>query len=155
MTEVQQDFADLCALLNAHGVEYLIVGGYALAFHGAPRFTGDLDLFIRPAAENVVKLGAALRAFGFNQAVNPDDLLCDRKILQLGRQPVQVHIMASISGVSWETAWASRENGQYGNCPVHYLGRKAFVANKRASGRAKDLADIEALRRKRGKPDLK
>jgi len=65
--DVQKDFTDLCALLNASGVEYLIVGGYALAFHGAPRFTGDLDLFIRPTTENVAKLVAALRAFGFSR----------------------------------------------------------------------------------------
>ena len=74
------------------------------------------------------------------------DLLSGQKILQLGRPPVQVHIMTAITGVSWETAWTSKESGEYGGCPVWYLGRDAFLANKRAAGRAKDLADLHALR---------
>jgi hypothetical protein len=105
--EFHKDFEDLCASLNARGVDYLIVGGYALAFHGAPRFTGDLDIFVRPSSDNVTKLLAALRDFGFRETpVDPDELLLERKVLELGRQPVQAHIMASISGVTWETAWA-------------------------------------------------
>lgn len=144
--ELQKDFEDLCVSLNARVVEYVIVGGYALAFHGAPRFTGDLDIFIRPTAANVERLLAALKDSGFHDVrLDPDDLLRQRKILQLGRQPVQVHIMAFISGVPWETAWDSRESGTYGGTPVFFLGREAFLANKRAVGRTKDLADIEAL----------
>jgi hypothetical protein len=145
--EFQKDFEDLCASLNGRNVEYIVVGGYALAFHGAPRFTGDLDIFIRPTSGNVNNLLAALHDFSFRDTpVHPDDLLGERKILELGRQPVQVHIMASISGVSWEEAWESRQLGAYGSAPVHFLGREAFIANKRAVGRAKDLADIDALR---------
>jgi len=144
--ELQKDFEDLCVSLNGRSVEYVIVGGYALAFHGAPRFTGDLDIFIRPTEDNVRKLIATVRDFGFREPqVTSEDLLRHRKILQLGRQPVQVHIMAFISGVSWEAAWESRELGAYGSVPVFFLGREAFVANKRALGRTKDLADIEAL----------
>jgi hypothetical protein len=144
--EFHKDFEDLCASLNARGVDYLIVGGYALAFHGAPRFTGDLDIFVRPSSDNVTKLLAALRDFGFRETpVDPDELLLERKVLELGRQPVQAHIMASISGVTWETAWAARRAGAYGNISVWFLGREAFIANKRAAGRPKDLADLEAL----------
>ena len=103
--EFQKDFEDLCASLNGRTVDYLIVGGYALAFHGAPRFTGDLDVFVRPAIDNARHLLAALSDFGFPAtAVSAADLLRDRTMLELGRQPVQVHIMAFISGVSWETA---------------------------------------------------
>ena len=144
--EFQKDFEDLCASLNARNVDYIIVGGHALAFHGAPRFTGDIGIFVRPTTENVGKLATALHDFGFREtAFHPDDLLRERKILELGRQPVQVHIMATISGVSWETAWESRQLGAYGSAPVHFLGRAAFIANKHAVGRTKDLADIEAL----------
>jgi hypothetical protein len=144
--ELQKDFEDLCVSLNGRSVEYVIVGGYALAFHGAPRFTGDLDIFIRPTEDNIDRLIRALRDFGFRQPqFDPNDLLQRRKILELGRQPVQVHIMAFISGVPWETAWDSRQSATYGNTPVSFLGREAFIANKRAVGRAKDLADIEAL----------
>jgi hypothetical protein len=144
--ELQNDFEDLCASLNGRSVDYLIVGGYALAFHGAPRFTGDIDIFVRPALDNIHSLLTALGDFGFRESpVRPVDLLCEGKILELGRPPVQVHIMASITGVSWETAWQSRQPGEYGKAPVYYLGREAFLANKKAAGRAKDLADIEAL----------
>jgi hypothetical protein len=146
--EFQKDFEDLCVSLNARSVEYLVVGGYALAFHGSPRYTGDLDLFIRPSADNVRKLLAALHDFGFrNPQVDPDDLLLRRQVLELGRPPVQVHIMASITGVTWEEAWASRQPGAYGHAAVSFLGRDALLANKQATGRAKDLADIAALRR--------
>jgi hypothetical protein len=144
--EFQKDFEDLCASLNGPNVDYIIVGDYALAFHGVPRFTGGLDIFIRPTSENANKLLVALHDFGFHETpVDPYDLLRECKVLELGRQPVEVHIMASISGVSWEAAWDSRQLGAYGSVPVYFLGREAFIVNKRAVGRAKDLADIEAL----------
>ena len=96
------------------------------------------------------KLLAALHDFGFrNPPVSAGDLLQTRQILELGRPPVQVHIMAFVTGVSWEEAWVSREPGGYGNAPVHFLGREAFLANKQATGRPKDLGDIAALRRPR------
>ena len=144
--DLQKDFADLCLLLNARGVEFLIVGGYAVAHHGAPRFTGDLDILIRPAIESVEQMLSALGEFGFPaHEVAADYLLARGKILQLGRVPVQVHIMTGISGVSWDEAWASRQKGAYGGVPVFYIGRGALIANKRAAGRTKDLADVEAL----------
>jgi hypothetical protein len=144
--DFHKDFADLCSLLNAKGIEYLIVGGYAVAFHGAPRFTGDLDIFVKPVASEVTLLLSALVEFGFPaKEVSAEYLLMHRKILQLGRVPVQVHILTGISGVSWDAAWASKEPGTYGGIPVHFIGRGALLANKRAAGRAKDLADIEAL----------
>ena len=147
MVDYQKDFTELCALLNANAVDYVIVGGYALAFHGAPRYTNDLDLLVGPTDENVSKLLTSLVAFGLGDAgAMSGDLLSRQKILQLGRPPVQVHIMTAITGVSWETAWTSKEPGEYGGCPVWYLGRHAFLANKRAAGRAKDLADLHALR---------
>jgi hypothetical protein len=145
----QKDFADLCSLLNAKGVDYLIVGGYAVAFHGAPRFTGDLDIFVRPNAEHANRLLGALHEFGFPaHEVTASELLEQRRILQLGRVPVQIHVMTSITGVDWDEAWASRERGTYGgDVPVLYIGREALLANKRAAGRIKDLADVQALER--------
>ena len=144
--EVQKDFADLCALLNAREVEYLIVGGYAVAFHGAPRFTGDLDLLVRPDPDTVARMLQALSEFGFpGREIDPGYLLQHQKILQLGRIPVQVHVMTTISGVSWQDAWTSREKGVYDTVPVFFIGRQALISNKRAAGRAKDLADIESL----------
>ena len=144
--EVQPDFRDLLELLNEHKVEYLIVGGYALAFHGAPRFTGDIDVFVRPAPENAKRILSALTAFGFQFSnLDIEDFQTPDKVVQLGVPPVRVDLITSISGVTWEEAQAHKEPGVFGDVPVAYIGRSEFVANKRASGRQKDLADLEAL----------
>jgi hypothetical protein len=142
----QKDFADLCSLLNANRVDYLVVGGYAVAFHGAPRFTGDLDLLIRPDPNHVRRMLDALSRFGFPAGeVAPDYILKQQKILQLGRVPMQVHLMTRVTGIDWDSAWSTREAGSYGDIAVFYLGRSALIANKRAAGRPKDLADVAAL----------
>jgi hypothetical protein len=147
--EWNKDFRDLCALLNANNVDYLIVGGYAVAFHGAPRFTGDIDLLIHPSEESVSRALSAIRQFGFpTEQVRAAQLLDSRTILELGREPCQVHIMTSISGISWDTAWDSRQSGSFMDVTVFYLGREELIANKRACRRAKDLADVEALTRR-------
>ncbi len=144
--EVQPDFRELLALLNDNNVEYLIIGGYALAFHGAPRYTGDIDLFIRPDPANAQRVIKALVAFGFSfPNLTADDFQNPNKIVQLGVPPVRVDLITSLTGVSWEEASASKEPGFFGDVPVHYIGREQYIANKRATGRRKDLADIEAL----------
>jgi hypothetical protein len=144
--KVQKDFRDLLELLNAHKVEYMIVGAYALAFHGAPRYTGDIDIFVRPDPENAQRVMAALNDFGFGSAgLTAADFEIGDKVVQLGFPPVRVDIVTSITGVSWEEAASGRVEGIYGNIPVNYIGREQFVLNKRALGRKKDLADLEAL----------
>ena len=148
--DVQRDFAELCSLLNATRVEFLVVGGHAVGFHGAPRFTGDLDLLVGPDPGNVRRLLTAVTDFGFPAAdLTPEYLLERRKILQLGVVPVQVHIMTTISGITWDEAWESRELAAYGGVPVYFIGRAALIANKLSTGRTKDRADVEALQRKR------
>lgn len=144
--EVQSDFRDLLALLNEHKVEYLIVGGYALAFHGAPRFTGDIDIFVRPDGVNARRVLDALAAFGFTfPNLTTDDFCNPNNVVQLGVPPVRVDLITSISGVSWDEAESSKKASTFGDVPVHYIGREKYVANKRAAGRKKDLADLEAL----------
>jgi hypothetical protein len=144
--EIQPDFRDLFALLNEHKVEYLIVGGYALAFHGAPRYTGDIDIFVRPHRENAQRIIQALAAFGFQfPNLTVEDFENPDKVVQLGVPPVRVDLITSITGVSWEEANASKEPGNFGDVPVYYIGLAQYIANKRATGRKKDLADIEAL----------
>lgn len=144
--EVQSDFRDLLALLNEHEVKFLIVGGYALAFHGAPRYTGDIDILVRPHPENAKRVLVALASFGFTfPNLDVDDFQDPNKVVQLGMPPVRIDIITSISGVSWEEADESKEAGMFGDVPVHYIGRDQYIANKRAIGRKKDLADIEAL----------
>ena len=144
--EVQPDFRELLALLNAHDVEYVVVGGYALAFHGAPRYTGDLDLYVRPDPENARRILSALEAFGFGSLdLNPGDFSIQDRVVQLGVPPVRVDLITSLSGVSWEECWEGRQPGAYGDVPVAFIGREQFIVNKRAVGRTKDLADLEAL----------
>ena len=144
--EIRNDFKELLELFNNHKVEYLIVGGYALAFHGAPRFTGDIDLFVRPARENAERILAALNDLGFGSLdLSEGDFTVPDKVIQLGVPPVRIDIVTSISGVSWEKADTGKVPGQYGQTPVCFISREDFIANKRATGRRKDDADIEAL----------
>lgn len=122
------------------------MGGYALAFHGAPRFTGDIDVFVRPDPENANRVLKALADFGFQfPNLGVDDFQAPDKVIQLGVPPVRIDLITSISGVSWEQAASHRETGVFGDEPVYYIGKSDFIVNKRASGRKKDLADIEAL----------
>jgi len=144
--EVQPDFRDLLASFNAHDVAYLIVGGYALAFHGAPRFTGDIDVYVRPDPENARRIIAALADFGFGSLdISATDFEAPDRVVQLGVPPVRVDLITSITGVTWKEADAGKASGTYGDVSVFYLGRRELVANKRATGRFRDLADLEAL----------
>lgn len=146
MVPIQKDFSELLALFNARNVEYVIVGAHALAFHGVPRFTGDLDIFVRPDAENARCVVEALHAFGFaSVGITAGDFERPERVLQLGVPPVRVDIMTSLTGVSWAEVFGGKVAGRYGDVPVHFIGRDQFVANKRATGRTRDLADLEAL----------
>ncbi len=140
--ELAPDFDEFIGSLTAHGVEFVVVGAYALAFHGAPRFTGDLDILVRPTLENAARLLEALEAFGFPMTdLKPEAIADRRRMLQMGRPPVQ-HFA---SGVEWDEAWSDRVAGGLGRHEVSFLGRETFLRNKRAAGRPKDLADIDAL----------
>jgi len=144
--EIQEDFRELLALFNAHDVAYLIVGGYALAHHGAPRYTGDMDILVRPDRENAQRILRALEEFGFGSLeLTVEDFASPDKVVQLGVPPVRVDIMTSITGVSWAEAFSGRAAGTYGDLPTYYIGREQLVAKKRDVGRKRDLADLEAL----------
>ena len=144
--EVQQDFKDLLELFNKHKIDYIVVGGYALGFHGAPRYTGDLDIFVMPDAVNARRIMQALDEFGFGSVgLTAADFEKEGKVVQLGFPPVRVDIITSITGVTWEQARSGRVEGRFGDVTVHFIGRDEFVTNKRALGRKKDLADLEAV----------
>ncbi len=144
--EVQQDFRDLLELFNKHDVDYLIVGAYALAMHGAPRYTGDLDIMVKPDKANAGRIIEALEEFGFvSDDLSSGDFESDGKVVQLGVPPVRVDIITSLTGVSWGDAYNDKVEGSFGDLQVYFIGRKQFIANKKAIGRKKDLADIEAL----------
>jgi hypothetical protein len=144
--DVQPDFRDLLALFSAHKVECVVVGAYALAFHGAPRFTGDMDILVRPGVRNARRIIAALAEFGFaSLGLTAKDFKVSGRVVQLGVAPVRIDLVTSLTGVSWKEAAAGSRLGRYGDVRVRYLGKTEFVKNKRAIGRSKDLADIEAL----------
>jgi hypothetical protein len=145
---VNRDFRDLLAALLEAGVRFLVVGAHAMAVHGVPRATGDLDVWIGPDADNadgtwsaLVAFGAPLAAMGIARA----DLGRPDQVVQVGLPPRRIDILTSISGVAFSDAWPGRVTHDVDGLAVPFLGRAALVRNKRASGRAKDLADLEAL----------
>ena len=142
---IHPDFNEFVALLNKNKVEYVIVGSFALAFHGYPRATGDIDFWIRPTPPNVKALFRALGEFGFQKLEISEEDLMSGKIIQLGYPPVRIDLITVLDGLEEEDIWKTRAKGKFGNHAVFYLGREAFAKNKRALGRYKDLADLELL----------
>ena len=144
--KLQQDLREFIELLNSHGVEYVVVGGHAVAFHGYPRYTGDIDFLIRPTEENAARIVTVLDAFGFAAAHEiKASLTQPEKILQLGRPPNRIDILTSASGVSFEEVWQHAISADLDGLPVRFPDLDSLLTNKRASGRAKDLADVDEL----------
>ena len=142
---LNRDFKEFAELLNAHRVEYLVVGGYALAAHGHPRYTGDIDFWISPTAANIDALLLALRDFGFASAgLTATDFQPDI-VIQLGHPPRRIDLLTQIDGVQFESCWLRRESVEVDGVTLPFIGLDDFKANKLASGRLKDLADLEAL----------
>lgn len=146
MENIFPDFKEWFELLNKHKVDYLIVGGYAVAFYGAPRFTGDIDVFIRREPENVKRVLTVLEEFGFSDPrLTSEVFLEPGLIIELGLPPVRIDLVTSIGGVEFEEAWPDRITGRYGNVEVAFIGQEHLVRNKRFTARKKDLADLESL----------
>jgi hypothetical protein len=146
LAKLQTDLREFIILLNSHNVEYVVVGGHAVAFHGHPRFTGDIDFLIRTTPENVSRVLAVLSAFGFgNLGIGEQDLLERGRILQLGQPPNRIDVLTAISGVDFDSAWERRVQTFMDDQPVAFLGWNELIRNKRAAGRQKDLADLEKL----------
>ncbi len=145
----EKDFVDFIELLNAHQVEYMIVGAHALAFHGRPRHTGDLDIWIKPSSANADKMVMVLKDFGFGSlGLTKEDFIKENNVTQLGYPPLRIDILNAISGVDFEDAYKGKIDAEVDDLQISYINIKDFIANKQASGRAKDLGDIEALKRK-------
>jgi hypothetical protein len=151
------DFAEMLSVLCAEDVDFLLVGAYAMAAHGVPRATGDIDIWVRPSAANARRVIRALRRFGaplFN--LTEDDLTYPGTVFQIGLPPRRIDILTSIDGVDFPYAWRSRVRCRLEGIDVAVLGRRALLRNKRATGRPKDLLDAgileEAVRSKRGSP---
>jgi hypothetical protein len=143
---VNPDFKDLFAALNAAGARFLLVGGYALAHHGHPRFTRDLDVWVEPAPDNSRRVFAALEAFGAPlHELRREDLEREGLIFQIGVAPNRIDVITAIDGVAFGEAWEARDETSYGGESVPVLGRSHLMANKRATGRPQDLVDLEEL----------
>jgi hypothetical protein len=143
---MNRDFVDLLRAFAAADVRFLVVGAYALAHHGRPRATGDLDVWVEPTPENAACVMRALAAFGAPlQEVTEDDFARPGVAFQIGVPPGRVDVLTDLTGIAFADAWPGREAGRFGELTVDFIGREAFLRNKRATGRAKDLADIEGL----------
>lgn len=143
---MSSDYRDLLAEFNAHGVEMIVVGAHALAAHGHVRATKDLDVWVRPERANAARVLDALAAFGaplFDLTV--DDLVTPGVVFQIGVAPLRVDVLTAVDGVAFDEAWADRVQTTFDDQPVAVLSRAKLIANKRASGRTQDLADIEWL----------
>ncbi|MGH8675685.1 MAG: hypothetical protein ACREVG_15410 [Burkholderiales bacterium] len=140
------DFKDLLSEFNARGVEYLVVGAHALAAHGRVRATGDLDVWVRPEAANAGRVMEALVEFGAPlHDLTIEDLRRPGTIFQIGVAPLRIDILTDIDAVEFDEAWSSRFVAQFAGETVPVLSVPLLIRNKRAVGRAQDLADVEWL----------
>lgn len=143
---MNRDFVEMLSAFSELGVEYLVVGAHALAAHGVPRATGDLDLWVRPSPENAVAAWKALERFGAPLTdLTPTDLEKDDLVFQIGIPPRRIDILTSITGVEFGDAWDQRTSIEYEDLEIPVLGRGHLIRNKRAVGRTRDLADLEEL----------
>ena len=146
----EKDFLDFIELLNQHSVDYMVVGAHALAFHGRPRHTGDLDIWIKPSQQNAAKLINVLKDFGFGSlGLTEADFLRENYVTQLGYPPLRIDILNHISGVAFDDAYPNKIIGEVDGLNVKFINIADFIANKKASGRQKDLSDIASLNNKK------
>jgi hypothetical protein len=143
---LSQDFKEFLQSLNDNQVRYLIVGGYAVALHGHPRYTKDIDIWLWLDPQNAEKIVQALNAFGFASLnLKQDDFLEPDTIIQLGYPPNRIDILNSLSGVDFETCYPSHIEIQIGDLTLPFIDLENLKKNKQASGRMQDLADVENL----------
>ncbi len=140
------DYRDMLSAFAEAGVDYLLVGAYALAAHGHPRATGDMDLWVCPSAENAPRVMRALRSFGApSTTITQSDFKQEDVVFQIGVSPRRIDILTSIEGVTFAEAWNARAEVKIEGLSVPVLNRTHFIQNKRTLGRTQDLADIERL----------
>ncbi len=149
LAELNSDFTDFLSCLLANHVRFVVVGAHALAVHGVPRATGDLDVWIEPTLANAEKAWTALAEFGAPAAAlgfTVEDLMTPDVVLQVGLPPRRIDLLTAISGVEFAEAWMERRVVDVGRLSIPFLGRQSLTLNKRAAGRPKDLADLDAIR---------
>lgn len=143
-----QDFEDFVKLLNKHHVDYMVVGGYALAFHGKPRHTGDLDIWINRSETNAVKLVSAIKEFGLaSLGLTKSDFMQEGYVTQIGYPPLRIDILNTIDGVKFEDAYPNKLIIDVDGIEIKYIGLREFIVNKTASGRSQDIADLKEIKK--------
>jgi predicted nucleotidyltransferase len=148
MIQLPKDFKEFLQFLNEQNVEYLLVGGYAVGFYGYPRATGDIDIWVSSTPSNMRRLAESLKKFGFSVPPPVESFLADGQFLTLGNVPLRIEILTAIDGVTFDTCFQGRTEGVLNGVSVHLISLHHLKVNKKASGRYKDLADLENL------PDL-
>jgi len=140
------DFKEFFQLLNSYKVNYLVIGGYAVVYHGYPRATGDIDVWIAINPENAKKVFEVVKAFGFNDPdLSEDIFLKENKVIRMGVPPLRIELVTSISGVDFKTCYTNRVVDTIDEVEINFIGLEHLKQNKRASGRHKDLNDLENL----------
>ncbi|HUI42129.1 MAG TPA: hypothetical protein VL523_09180 [Terriglobia bacterium] len=144
--QIPEDWRAFIESLNSSEVEYLIVGAVALAYHGFPRYTGDLDILVHNTAENAQRLEGVLASFGFGSlGLKAADFVDSYRVIQLGMAPNRIDLLTSITGVTFDEAWTGRVEGELGGLRANFIGRAELIQNKRSTGRTQDRADLESL----------
>ena len=144
--KLTKDLREFVELLNAANARYLLVGGHAVAFHGHPRFTGDIDFFVEPTLENGAKLAQVFADFGFGDLrFRAEDFTERGSVIQLGRPPNRIDILPSIDGVEFAEAWTTKIDAALDGVPMHVISKDLLLRNKQATGRSQDAADFEKL----------
>jgi predicted nucleotidyltransferase len=143
---LNQDFKEFIQSLNENKVRHLIIGGYAVAFHGYPRYTKDLDVWVESSSENAARIVKALEQFGFaSLGLKANDFLVPDQVIQMGFPPSRIDILTSVEGVEFASCYTSRVQVVIDGIPVNFIDLENLKKNKRAAGRAQDLADLEKL----------
>ena len=146
MIQLPPDFKEFLKLLNSHRVEYLLIGGYAVGYHGYPRATGDMDLWVAIRQNNAEKLVVALREFGLNAPqLSTDVFLQENQIIRMGVPPMRIELLTTISGVDFDSCYSERIVDVIDNVEVNIINLRHLKQNKQASGRHKDLDDLQYL----------
>ena len=144
--ELPPDFKEFLRLLNCHNADYLVIGDFAVGFHGYPRSTSDIDIWISKTPENVIRVVAAIREFGFDTPnLTPELFLQQRKIVRMGHPPVRIEVMNEIDGVTFDECRVDRVKTEFDGIPVNIIGLADLRRNKTASARPKDLDDLQQL----------
>jgi predicted nucleotidyltransferase len=144
MAKLHEDWIAFLRLLRERRVRFVIVGAHAVAAHGRPRLTADLDILVEPTLENGRRIVRALEECGFS-GLDPAKVEQPDLVVFLGREPFRIDLLTSIDGVTWRSAWEGRLRGELGGVPVAFLGRSQLIRHKKAAGRPKDLADVALL----------